>query len=41
MKRQNGVVLSGKLRDLRAEQVKVGDLAAGARASHPGDRHLA
>ena len=27
MKRQNGVVLSGKLRELRAEQIQVGDLA--------------
>jgi hypothetical protein len=30
MKRQNGVVLSGKLRDLRAEQVQVGDMASHA-----------
>ena len=28
MKRQNGVVLSGKLRDLHAEQAQVGDLAS-------------
>jgi hypothetical protein len=30
MKRQNGVVLSGKLRDLRAAQSQVGDLASSA-----------
>ena len=30
MKRQNGVVLSGKLRELRAEQIQVGDLASRA-----------
>jgi len=30
MKRQNGVVLSGKLRELRAEQIQVGDLASSA-----------
>lgn len=30
MKRQNGVVLSGKLQDLRAEQVRVGDMASSA-----------
>lgn len=28
MKRQNGVVLSGKLRELRPEQIQVGDLAS-------------
>jgi len=30
MKRQNGVVLSGKLQDLRPEQIQVGDLASSA-----------
>ena len=30
MKRQNGVVLSGKLQDLRGEEVQVGDLASSA-----------
>ena len=30
MKRQNGVVLSGKLQDLQGEEVQVGDLAGSA-----------
>jgi len=41
MKRQNGVVLSGKLRDLRAEQVKVGDLAGSAAIATLVTDHLA
>ena len=41
MKRQNGVVLSGKLRDLRAEQVQVGDVASSAALATLVTDHLA